>query len=142
MSTALTLTDIELLAITKAVAAKTLKTARDGIEPGEYNLSFDAHFDGTVTVGADYEQKIVNKAKPWAIIAVLLEEANKARSAAGQTGLDLSKLIAMADALDPSLEKAAKEEAETQAAGLKAATLTPCKGKVTAKVTASPLEND
>lgn len=134
-----TLADIEILAVTKAVAAKFAKTAREGVEPGEYNVSFDAHVEGTVRIGNDYEQKIVNKAQPWAIIAALLQENERLSQAAGSVGINLDKIVAMAEAVDPASVKEAQKKAESVAAGLKAATLSPCKGKVTADLSVTPL---
>jgi hypothetical protein len=133
------LSAVEILAVTKAVTAKFAKEARGGVEPGEYTLSFDAHIEGTVRVGQDYEQPMVNKAKPWNIIAVLLEELNKTRSAAGEAGMDINKLMAMAEAVNPSLVKEAKAAAAKESAALKAATMTDCKGKVTSSLTVTPL---
>lgn len=133
--------DIETLAASKAIASKIASTARDNVEPGQYDVSFDLHVEGTVTVGEDYEQKIVNKAQPWNIIAALLEENARVAEAAGETGVDINKLIKAAEAMDPDLVKRAKAQAEDAAAALKATTLTQAKGKVTVKLTATPLAN-
>lgn len=129
------MTDVELYAITKAVEGKVAKTARAAIAPGEYTLSFDAHVEGTLRVGEDYEQRIPNKAKPWNLVALLMQEVNELRAAAGQVGLDLTRLVEMAENLDECLVDQAKSAAEEAAAKIKAETLTPCKGKVTADLT-------
>lgn len=131
--------DIQTMALTKAIAGKIAKLARENVEPGTHDVAFDCHVEGTITVGQDYEQKMVNKAKPWNLIAVLLEELAKTREAAGQTGIDLGKLMAAAEAMDPDMAKAAREKAEAEAAALKAATLSTAKGKVTAKLAVTPL---
>ena len=133
------LSPVELLAVTKAVQTKIAKDAREGIEPGEYTLSFDAHIEGTIRVGQDYEQPMPNKAKPWNIIAVLLEELNTMRAASGEAGVNLDKIIKMAEAVDPDLIKKAKSQAEKEAAALKQATMTTCKGKVTSTLEATPI---
>ena len=127
--------NIEALAITKALTTKIASAARDGLAPGVHTVSFDAHIEGTITIGEDYEQRQVNKAKPWNLIYVLLQENNKLLAASGQAGIDMAKLMAMAEAIDPNLVKAAQKQAETEAAAIKAATLTSCKGKVTADLT-------
>lgn len=132
--------NIETLAVEKAIASKTAKVARDGIEPGVYAVGFDAHIEGTITVGADYESQVVNKAKPWSLIYVLLGEVNRMKAAAGEAGLDIAKLIAMAEAVDPDLAKDAQSKAEAEAAAIKAATVSPCKGKVTTKLTVTPVK--
>ena len=127
--------NIEALAITKALTTKIASAARNGLEPGVHTVNFDAHIEGTITIGEDYEQRQVNKAKPWNLIYVLLEEVNKLRAGAGQAGIDINKLVAMAETVDPTLVKTAQKQAETEAAAIKAATLTSCKGKVTADLT-------
>jgi hypothetical protein len=129
--------NIEALAITKSIATKIVKTARNGLETGVHSVSFDVHIEGTVTVGEDYETRMVNKAKPWNLVYVLLEEVNKLRSASGQAGIDINKLMAMAETIDPNLVKAAKKKAEVEAAAIKAATLGTAKGKVTTDLTVS-----
>jgi hypothetical protein len=135
------LSAVELLAVTKAVTTKLASEAREGVTPGEYNLSFDAHIEGVIRVGEDYEQRQVNKAKPWSLVYVLLQEVNTLRSAAGQAGLDLNKLVTMAEAVDETLVKQAQKDAESQAATIKAATVTTCKGKVTTELAVTPLAN-
>jgi len=134
------LANIETLAASKAIAAKIAKTAREGVEPGKYDVNFDVHVEGTVTVGEDYEQRMVNKAQPWNIIAALLEENARVAEAAGETGVDINKLMAAAEAMDPDIVKRSKKQAEEAAAALKEATLTPTKGKVTVKLTTTPLD--
>jgi len=131
--------NIETLAASKAIAAKFAKTAREGVEPGTYDVNFDVHVEGTVTVGEDYEQRMVNKAQPWNIIAALLEENARVAEAAGETGINIDKIIKAAEAMDPGMVKRAKEQAESAAASIKAATLSPAKGKVTTKLTATPI---
>ena len=130
--------DIELLPITKAVKGKVVKTARDGLEPGEYQVEFDARISGVVRVGQDYEARVPNKAKPWNIIATLLEENAKLAAAAGEVGIDLDKLVKMAETVDPEMAEKAKKQAEEKAAALKQATVSLCKGKVTADLKVEP----
>ena len=84
----------------------------------------------TVTVGEDYEQRMVNKAQPWNIIYVLLEQLNTERAAAGKVGIDMAALVKMAAALDPKLAEKAKMDAEAEAEKLKAPTKRPANGKV------------
>lgn len=130
--------DIEAIAIEKALATKVAKAAREGVEPGTYNVSFDCHIEGSITVGQDYETRMPNKAKPWNLVTVLLAEVNTLRQAAGQTGIDLGKLVAMAETVDPNLAKEAQAKAEEEAAAIKAATVGVAKGKVTTKLAVTP----
>ena len=131
------LTDLNAATVTllaKALAAAA-KTARGSLEPGEFTVDEQVllQVSGSIKVGEDYDQRFVNKAKPWNIISVLLTELNTERSAAGKAGIDMSAVIAMAEAVDPKLAKQAQKDAETQAAGFKAPTMKTAKGKVTTK---------
>jgi len=132
--------DIEALAITKALPTKIAKIAREGVTPGTYAVDFECRVQGQVTVGEDYEQRMVNKAKPWNLVYALLTELNKTREAAGEAGIDIAKLIQMAETVDPALVKEAQTAAEKEAAALKAETLSPAKGKVTSKLEIMPIE--
>ena len=49
------------------------------------------------------------------------------------------KLVAMAENMDPKMVKEAQTQAENEAAAIKADTLSPAKGKVTAKLSVTPL---
>ena len=86
---------------------------------------------GTLKCGEDYDQRVVAKANAWGLVAVLLEELQEKALAAGEVGINLEKLVARALALDPQLEKLAKENANKVVKALKADTWTRCDGKVT-----------
>jgi len=133
------LSDVQALAITKAVKGKMVKTAREGVEPGEYAVDFDVHVAGTVRVGADYEQRVPAKAKPWDLVATLMEENARLAAAAGEAGIDLDKLVKMADAVNPDLAKEAKTKADEAIAKIKAATVSSFRGKVTADIEVTPI---
>ena len=132
-----TLTNLD--AATLTLLAKSLgeaaSEARADLQPGTYDVSQQVLLtvDGQVKVGEDYEQRFVNKAKPWNLVTVLLTELNTERSAAGKAGIDMSALVKMAEAVDPKLVKKAQEDAEAQAESLKAPTVKTAKGKVTTK---------
>ena len=108
-------------------------THRDALTPGVYMIDecVGFHVRATLTVGDDYTQRLVNKARPWAVVAVLLAELQEHALAAGKTGVDLDRIVAAACALDPDLEKKAQKQADKVAALLKAETLDTCRGKVT-----------
>jgi hypothetical protein len=133
------LPDICTLAASKAVTAKLTKVARGNVEPGVHEVAFDVHVEGSVTIGQDFEQQVANKAQPWNLVTALLEENSRLRTSAGDVGIDLNKLMAMAEAMDPGLVKESKAKAEAAAAAIKASTLTPMNGKVTTKLTVTPL---
>jgi hypothetical protein len=122
--------------LAKLLAAEA-KGARGDLEPGEYPVSESVLLtvNGTVKVGADYDQRFVNKAKPWNLVVTLLEQLNSERTAAGKAGIDLAAVVAMAQTVDPKLAKDAEKAAMTEAEALKAPTLKTAKGKVTTKGT-------
>ena len=131
-----TLNAATLAALGKLVA-DAAKGNRDNLDAGAHAVSETVSVDvtATVNVGDDYEQRIVGKAKPWNLYTALLGEANKQLAAAGVAGIDLDKVVAAAEQIEPKLAKAAKEEADGKVAETKAPTLTECKGKVTIKGT-------
>jgi len=122
--------------LAKLLAAEA-KTARGGLEPGEYTVDEQVlvGVKGTVKVGDDYQQRFVNKAKPWNLVVTLLEQLNSERSAAGKAGIDLAAVVAMAQSVDPKLAKDAEKKAAAEAEALKAPTVKTAKGKVTTKGT-------
>jgi hypothetical protein len=124
---------------TLTLLAKTISevaaASRPELAEGEHTVSdtVTLSVSGTVKVGADYAQRFVNKAKPWNIIAVLLQEVNLHRAAAGLAGVNLAQIVKAAEALDQSLADKAKAEAEKEAAAMKAPTMKQANGKVNCK---------
>lgn len=128
----------ELNPATLAALAKTLereaKKGRDALEPGDYVV------DTIVTLVVGAEVKVLKdlegvltpqKAKPWGLVHVLLEEVNKLRGAAELAGLDLTKIVALAEKVDKDVAKKAQEEANGAMAELKEPTRSNRKGAVT-----------
>lgn len=78
------------------------------------------HTKGIVKVSKSTPDAIIaQRAKPWHLFTALLEEANAQLEAAGAVGIDLKKVVAMAEAVDPDLAKKAKEAADTEVAAIK-----------------------
>jgi len=121
------------LAILGKLVADAAKANRENLAVGTHavNETVSIDIDGALTVGEDYEQKIVAKAKPWNLFTAALELANEQLIAAGLAGIDMAKVVDAAQAIDAKAVKAAKAQADTEVAGRKAPTLTQCKGKVT-----------
>jgi hypothetical protein len=130
------------IALLSKLLAQHAGAARPNLAAGEHKVSDTVTFtvSGTVKVGADYEQRFVNKAKPWNLIYLLLQEVNEARAAADKTGVDIAQLVKAAEALDPKLVEKAKAEAEKEAAAIKAPTKKTANGKVTTKGTLGVVE--
>jgi len=115
------------------LAADSAKDAREGLSVGkhEVNETVVLHVSGTVTVGEDYEQKIVLKADPWTILQAALSHLN---------GVTVESLVREALTADPKLVKSIKESAQDAMDAINAPTLTACKGKVTISKDASLTE--
>jgi hypothetical protein len=125
-----------LAALAKATA-DAAKATRENLEPGDYLVDtiLTLVLGAEVTVLADQEGVLTpQKAKPWGIAFVLLVEVNKMREAAGLAGIDMAKVVVMAEKADKGLVKKAQEEADSAMAGLKEPTRSPRKGAVKVKV--------
>lgn len=82
---------------------------------------------GTVTVGEDYDQKLVAKADPWALLALALTKLN---------GVTVDALVREAVTTDLS-DATIKDRADEAIQAIKEITWSPCKGKVTKKLVVS-----
>jgi len=133
MNNPLNTLDAATLALLGKMVADAAKANRENLAAGTHDVSEMLILDatGTVTVGEDYEQRIVGKAKPWNLFTAALELANEQLISAGLAGIDMVKVVDAAQTIDAKAVKAAKTQADAEVAGRKAPTLTACKGKVT-----------
>jgi len=132
------LTDLNpaTLAALAKTAADAAKATRSDLEPGDYIV------DTILTLVLGAEVKVLEdqegvstpqKAKPWGIIHLLLTELNKLREAAGLAGIDLTKVVAMAEAVDKKVAAKAQKEADAAMKALKEPTKSDRKGAVKVK---------
>ncbi len=110
------------LAAAKAVDAKTSKLARDAVAVGTHAVDFLLRIRGTFRVGEDYEQRLVAKADPFALLAVALDKLN---------GVTIESIVKEAQEADPGEVRAIKAKTAQAVEALKAPTLSVCRGKVT-----------
>lgn len=76
--------------------------------------------EGEVRVDSSSPDAIIaQKAKPWDLFAVALEEANKQLAAAGVAGIDLKRIVELAENADSKLVKKAKAETKKAIAEVK-----------------------
>jgi len=124
------------IALLNKVSATAFKTAREDLEPGKHlvDTTVTINLRGCVQVGSDYEQRIVEKAKPWDLLTSALALANAQLIAADLVGISMNMITEAAVGIDPLMVKKSKAAAEKAVAARKEATLTWCRGKVTAKV--------
>jgi len=106
------------------LAADAMKGRREdlGQVKGEFEVDQTVvlHCKGTVKVSASSSDAIVaQSAKPWSIVTALLTELNKEREAAGKVGIDIAKVVAMAEKVDPDLVKNAKDAADAHVREIK-----------------------
>lgn len=67
---------------------------------------------GTVKVSRSTPDAIIaQRAEPWKLLAVALEQANRQLEAAGHMGIDLKRVVEAAEQADPELVKEAKKAA-------------------------------
>ena len=110
------------LAASKAVDTASVKAARADVSVGEHFVDFLARVSGSFKVGEDYEQRLVAKADPFALLAVALSKLN---------GVTLDSLVREALEADPEEIKEIKARASEAIQALKAPTMSVCLGKVT-----------
>lgn len=122
---------LKTITISKSIKEAVEKTARKDLSVGTHAVDFSAHFKGTVTVGADYEAAIVQKAEPWGLLELALSKLN---------GVTIDSIVAehlakFADTDDePESVKALKDSVKNAIATIKGSTVGVCKGKVTTKL--------
>jgi len=133
--------DLDVLALAKAVSTAALKAARDGVEPGAYDVDLLVRVRGGIKVGEDYEQSLTQKVKPvdlWlATLDLLAEHVTESlirriaeRAASGDAGRSIRR------------EENLKAATESALALVREVTRSTCKGKVTTALTAETVEAD
>lgn len=122
-----TLSPATLTLLAKAVA-DAAKDAREALPVGANPVSETVTLtvNGKVTVGEDYEQRIVAKADPWLLLAAAMSHLN---------GVTMESITREALTCDPALVLSLKAQAATCIEAVKAPTMTACNGKVTTKGT-------
>jgi len=116
------MTNVEVLAVAKAVAEKTARGASTGLPVGEHAVDVTVRITGTLTRGADYDQRIVEKADPWALLGAALSRLN---------GVTVASLVRETLGSDAEGLKRIKAQADAAMAEVKAPTMTRCNGKIT-----------
>jgi len=118
-------------ALPAPVAKLIAKMADDSVkarraELGQVSATFEV--DSTVVLHATGEVKvakatpdavIAQKAEPWKLLAVALEEANRQLVAAGKVGINLEQVVEAAESADPELVKQAKKKATDHLSSIK-----------------------
>ena len=125
-----------LIALFMASQAKKLgESSRPDAPVGKFELNTEVtvRLRGTVNVGEDYVQQIVGKARPYAMLAACLEENRRLALAAGEAGIDMARIVELAEAVDEALEERVEADAKEIVRLLKSGTETRCKGKVNVK---------
>jgi len=78
------------------------------------------HAQGVVKVSKSTPNKSTPQAAvPWNIITALIAELNTERAAAGKAGIDMEKVIELAEAVDPEMAKKAQKAADARVAAIK-----------------------
>lgn len=119
------LTDLETLALAKAVKEAAVKKASKGVSPGTHEIDVLVRVFGEITRGDDYNQRIVEKAAPWDLLAVALSKLN---------GVTVEALVREATNLTKERVTEIKSQATAAMEKVKGPTDTACNGKVTTKL--------
>ncbi len=101
------------------MAKDAMKGRREELGQAQGEFAVDQtvvlHAKGTVKVSKSSPDAVcAQSAKPWSLVATLLEELNKEREAAGKVGIDISRVVEMAEAANPDLAKEAQEAADAE----------------------------
>ena len=115
---------VEALALSKF---KMGKDEREGIAAGTYSVDETVRVVGTVTVGDDYEQRIVGKLPLAKLVMKLASQVSSER---------LAKMLSP-ESLEAISDKDAKDfsdRIQADWAEMSESTVTDCKGKVTSKL--------
>ena len=116
-------TELDTVALGKALASKEVREASKALAPGEHEVDLLVRITGSLKRGEDYSQNVVQKVDWGSLCAVLLDGKN-AKEIAEAVRLSLS---------DEAKAKAKeiKKAADAAMLVLKGSTLTECNGKVT-----------
>lgn len=133
---------IQEIAVSKAVKAATTKKAAGELTPGRYQGSFLARISYDLKRGEDYIQ--VNKAKAqglaWQLVAALLEENKTMAKAAGIAGINMSRVVEMAKAMDSELGNKVKSDVQGELDKIDDGIRESFNGKITGTVSVDVLE--
>ena len=117
MSNPLSSLPVSTLKILAKMAADAVTDRRE--ELGQTKAEFEVdqtvvvRATGTVKVSKSSPDAIIaQKAKPWAILATALEEANRRLEAAGAVGINLEQVVEIAENANPDLAKEAEKKAK------------------------------
>ena len=121
-----------VLAVLAKATSSAASDARSALDVGQHDVDtiLTIAVSGRVIVGADYQQRIVLKADPFAILAAALSHLN---------GVTVASIVREALAADPALIDSIKTEALAAWKELADTTVTECAGKVTHKGTTATL---
>lgn len=120
----------ETIAVTKAVASKVEKAAREELKPGKYDIDMLVRVFGTLTVGEDFEQnKTASMPQMKMLLAAIMLNGISARAF-------VRKYLDGEFSITEEQEKEMKEIWEELAEHFKAT----FKGKVTSKLTAEKID--
>jgi Glu-tRNA(Gln) amidotransferase subunit E-like FAD-binding protein len=119
-----------VLAVSKAITKAMEDNAREAIATGKHPIDTIVHIKGTITVGEQFEQRIVAKAEPWTLLAIALSKLN---------GHTIESIVQ--EALNKEIDiEVIKERAAKAIQAIKAPTVTQCNGKVTSKLVINEIE--
>lgn len=117
-----TILPLPVVALHKAVPDPQFKEASPLVLPGNHQVDCRVHIVGSIKKGEPYEQKVVAKVSPWALLARAMNKLNNAT---------IESLVQESLSVDDAEAEAIKDAATEAIERLKAATKTTLTGKIT-----------
>lgn len=115
------LTAAEIKALASAVSDDVARDASSALSDGKHTVDFTVHLTATIDRNPDYEQRIVEKAQPWDLLAVALSKLN---------GVTVESLVREATDTNKKDAQEVKDRAEEAMEKIKGVTKTRCNGPV------------
>jgi len=78
MTTKLSLPDLAIVSVHKAIKAEDFKESSSRLLTGSYPIDLSVRLRGGIKKGEPYEAKVAAAADPWKLLAVALSRLNKA----------------------------------------------------------------
>lgn len=115
---------VSTLKVIAKLATDAMKGRREELGQNKAEFAVDqtvvVRATGTIKVSKSTPDAIcAQSARPWALVATLLSELNKERASAGKAGIDMAKVVELAESADPELAKEAQEAADRRIAEIK-----------------------
>jgi hypothetical protein len=112
----------EITALLKAVSSAEAKAASAALTPGSHEVDFTVRIQGTFNRAEDHPTTLVQKAKPWSLLALAMSKLN---------GVTVEALVTEFFDQDPGKTKDIEDRAKAAIKKIKGSTAGMANGSVT-----------